>query len=343
MGSPAVNKFKVAGSAAAPYSTPVIPAEQQKLSPALPSVGTTGALQDISLSMQISSQTEYAAGSPTSSRVPQALPRSEFGSGVSASQLALSDFTRAIVLWRLWVSMGWQDIKQRYRRSMLGPFWLTLSMAIMIGALGFLYGQLFGIELATYMPFLTLGFIIWGFISSVITEGCTSLIAAEGFIRQVRLPFTLHVLRSVWRNLIMLAHNAVVFVPVVIIFQIWPGWPALLIIPGLALLIINAVWVTLLLGAICARFRDIPPIAASLVQVAFFLTPIIWMPELLRERIVFAEANPFYHFVEMLRAPLLGTVPDMQTYHVVIGVTLAGWALTWLFFRRFRCRLAYWI
>jgi lipopolysaccharide transport system permease protein len=307
-----------------------------------PSVRAVAAFRD-SIKMHTSSHSDCAAGSPTVFSVPQASPRVEFGPEVSATRLALSDFARAIALWRLWVSMGWQDIKQRYRRSLLGPFWLTLSMAIMIGALGFLYGQLFGIELSTYMPFLTLGFIIWGFISSTIIEGCTSLIAAEGYIRQVRLPFTLHVLRSVWRNLIMLAHNAVVFIPVVIIFQIWPGWSALLIIPGLALLLINAVWVTLLLGAVCARFRDIPPIAASLVQVAFFLTPIIWMPELLRERIMFAEANPFYHLVEMLRAPLLGTVPTMMTYTVVIGLTVAGWALTWLFFRRFRCRLAYWI
>ena len=296
-----------------------------------------------SMRMDRSSQIDYAAGPTTPFRIRQAPQRVEFGSGVSATRLAVADFARAIVLWRLWVSMGWQDIKQRYRRSMLGPFWLTLSMAIMIGALGFLYGRLFGIELATYMPFLTLGVIIWGFISSVITDGCTSLISAEGFIRQVRLPFTLHALRSVWRNLIMLAHNAVVFIPVVIIFQIWPGWSALLIIPGMVLLIINSVWVTLLLGAVCARFRDIPPIAASLVQVAFFLTPIIWMPELLRDRVMFAEANPFYHFVEILRAPLLGIVPQMQTYNVVIGVTMAGWAVTWLFFRRFRCRLAYWI
>jgi ABC-2 type transport system permease protein/lipopolysaccharide transport system permease protein len=293
--------------------------------------------------MNTSSQTEYAAGPARRLPIRQAPQRVEFGSGVSATRLAVADFARAIALWRLWVSMGWQDIKQRYRRSMLGPFWLTLSMAITIGALGFLYGQLFGIELAIYLPFLTLGFIIWGFISSIITDGCSSLIAAEGFIRQVRLPFMLHALRCVWRNLIMLAHNAVVFIPVVIIFQIWPGWPILLVIPGMVLLTINAVWVTLLLGAVCARFRDIPPIAASLVQVAFFLTPIIWMPELLRERVMFAEANPFYHFVEILRAPLLGIVPQMQTYNVVIGVTVVGWAVTWLFFRRFRCRLAYWI
>jgi lipopolysaccharide transport system permease protein len=293
--------------------------------------------------MQTTSHTDSAAISYAPLPSPRISEHSEFGPSVSSTRLALSDFSRAIFLWRLWVSMGWQDIKQRYRRSLLGPFWLTLSMAIMIGALGFLYGQLFGIELATYMPFLTLGFIIWGFISGVVNEGCTSLIAAEGYIRQVRLPFMLHVLRAVWRNLIMLAHNAVVFIPVVIIFQIWPGWSALLVIPGLALLIINAVWVTLLLGAVCSRFRDIAPIAASLVQVAFFLTPIIWMPELLRERVMFAEANPFYHFVEILRAPLLGTVPPMLTYNVVMVVTIAGWAFTWLFFRRFRCRLAYWI
>lgn len=293
--------------------------------------------------MHISKPATSAADAPSVLSMPSAPQRLEFGPSVPPSQLALADFVGAVALWRLWVSMGWQDIKQRYRRSMLGPFWLTLSMAIMIAALGFLYGELFAIDLATYMPFLTLGFIIWGFIAAVITEGCTSFIAAEGYIRQVRLPFALHVFRSVWRNLIMLAHNAVVFVPIVIIFQVWPGWSALLVIPGVALLIINAVWLTLLLGALSARFRDIPQISASLVQVAFFVTPIIWMPELLRDRIMFADANPFYHFVEMLRAPLLGKVPSMLTYGVVAGVTVVGWLVTWLFFRRFRARLAYWI
>ena len=133
-----------------------------------------------SLPMDTSSQIDYAARPATPFPVRQASRRVEFGSGVSATRLAAADFAEAIALWRLWISMGWQDIKQRYRRSMLGPFWLTLSMAIMIGTLGLLSGQLFAMELSIYMPFLTLGLIIWGFISAVVTDGCSSLIAAEG-------------------------------------------------------------------------------------------------------------------------------------------------------------------
>lgn len=239
--------------------------------------------------------------------------------------------------------MGWQDIRQRYRRSVLGPFWLTLSMAILVGALGVLYGKLFGIAIDDYLPFLTLGFLSWGLISGVITEGCVALTAAEPFIKQMRLPFSLHVYRMIWRNLIIFAHNFVVYIAVAVWFEIWPGAAALLLLPGLVLIVLTAIWVGLLLGMICARFRDVPQIAGSVLQVAFFLTPIIWKPELLGSRAGFVQANPFFHFVELVRAPLLGQAPAALTWTVALGVTAGGWFVTFLFFRRFRARIAYWV
>lgn len=266
-------------------------------------------------------------------------PRSE----LTGTSRGLADLSEGLAQWQLWVLLGWQDILQRYRRSLLGPFWLTFSMAIMVIALGILYARLFRIDIRDYLPFLTLGFLAWGLISGVITDGCTALTAAEPFIKQMKLPFSLHVHRVVWRNLIIFAHNLVVYIGVAIWFGIWPGAVALLSVPGIALILLNGIWVGLLFGMVCARFRDIPQIIASLLQVAFFLTPIIWKPELLAERAAFAHMNPFFHFVELIRAPLLGSAPSQLTWTVALITTLVGWFVTLLFFRRFRSRISYWV
>ncbi len=262
---------------------------------------------------------------------------------MSAQALAVADLVAGLEHWRLWGLLGWQDIRQRYRRSVLGPFWLTLSMGVLVGTLGFLYGALFKIEVADYLPFLALGFLAWGLISGIITDGCSAFIGCEHFIKQIKLPFSTFVYRVLWRNLIILAHNFAVYVVVAITFGIWAGWAGLLLIPGLALIVATAVWVGLLFGMVCARFRDVPQIVTSLLRVAFFLTPIIWKPEMLGRRTGFVDANPFYHFIELVRAPLLGQVPGALTWAVALGVTVGGWLVTFLFFRRFRNRIPYWV
>lgn len=260
----------------------------------------------------------------------------------SRGSLAAKDLVEGLRRWRLWGLMGWQDIRQRYRRSVLGPFWLTLSMGVLVGSLGLLYGALFKQAIDDYLPFLALGFLAWSLIAGTVNEGCTAFTDSEPLIKQMRLPFSTHVYRVAWRNLIIFAHNFVVYLVVAILFGIWPGAAALLLLPGLALVTLNAVWVGLLFGMICARFRDVPQIVTSLMQVAFFLTPIIWKPEMLGRRIGFAEANPFYHFVELIRAPLLGEAPGLLSWSIALGLTAAGWTLTWFFFRRFRARIPYW-
>ncbi len=262
---------------------------------------------------------------------------------MSAQALAVRDLVAGLQQWQLWGLMGWQDIRQRYRRSLLGPFWLTISMGVLVGTLGFLYGSLFGIDVEQYLPFIALGFLAWGLISGTISEGCTAFIQSAHYIQQIKLPFSTFVYWVVWRNLIIFAHNFVIYLVVAVIFGIWPGAAALLVLPGLALVIANATWVGLLFGMVCARFRDVPQIVTSLLQVAFFVTPIIWMPEQLGDRIAFAQANPFFHFVELVRAPLLGHVPALSTWMVVLATTAGGWSLTLLLFRRFRNRISYWV
>lgn len=262
----------------------------------------------------------------------------------SQSALALFDLVEGARVTHLWGRLGWQDIRRRYRRSTLGPFWITISMGMLVAVLGTLYGGLFKVEATNYVPYLTLGFVIWTLVNGLITDGCTAYVAASNIIQQARLPLSVHVYRVVWRNLIIFFHNAVIFVVVAIIFMVWPGWTGLLAIPGMVLLCVNGVWVGMLLGAFAARFRDIPPIVASIVRIAFFVTPIIWMPELLPNRAVLPmNLNPFFHVLEVVRAPLLGELPSAVSWLAMIGYTLVGGAATFVIYVRYRWRIAYWV
>lgn len=261
----------------------------------------------------------------------------------SQAERALADLLDGGRRWRLWSTLGWHDIRKRYRRSVLGPFWLTLSMAVMVASLGLIYGTLFRLDLEGYLPFLAIGLATWSFIASFLNEGCTSFIDLEPLIKNVRIPMSLHILRVLWRNLIIFAHNIVIFAVVAVIFGVWPGAAGLLSVLGLTLLLMNAGWIMLLLGMVCTRFRDVPPIVASLIQLLFFVTPVMWKPELLGERRYLMEFNPFYHLIETIRAPLLGQIPGWENWAATLLFAVAGWVFTFACFARFRKRIAYWL
>ena len=261
----------------------------------------------------------------------------------SDTTLAFRDLGEGLRAVRLWGLLGWQDVVHRYRRSLLGPLWSTISMGTLVGALGALYAGLFQLPLSDFLPFIATGFIVWALLSGLINEGCTAFIGGDRIIKQVDLPLAIHVYRGVWRNFAIFAHNMIIFVIVAVGFSVQPGWNGLLAVPGLVLLGLNGVWAGLLLGLVCARFRDIPQIVGSIVQIAFFLTPIIWKPELLPGRSLVLELNPFYHFVELVRAPLLGQAPEAVSWLAVLGITLCGWLATLLAFRRYRWRISYWV
>ncbi len=261
----------------------------------------------------------------------------------SQTALAFQDLIKGARGVGLWGMLGWQDIRRRYRRSTLGPFWLTISMGALVAGLGLLYSSLFKIDIAEYLPYITVGFIVWGLISGLIIEGCAAFTGAEAIIKQVDLPLSVHVYRVVWRNVIISAHNTVIYVVVAAVFVVWPGWAGFLALPGLMLLVFNGVWVGLLFGLLSARFRDVPQIAASLVRAVFFLTPIIWKAESLPDRAFVLDFNPFHHFIELVRAPLLGQVPDPLSWLVALGFTLGGWFVTLLMYRHYSWRIAYWV
>jgi lipopolysaccharide transport system permease protein len=257
--------------------------------------------------------------------------------------LAWRDLNDALKLWRLSLTLAWLDIKLKYRGSMLGPFWLTISTGIMLAAMGGLYGRLFHMDLKTYLPFLALSLVLWNALSGLVADACTTFTQSEGIIRSVRMPFFLHAVRVVVRSLISVMHNVPVVFVVFAIFSTWPGNAAWLSLPGLLLWAVDSIAACMLLGSFCARFRDIPPIVGSIMQIAFFITPVVWKPDQLGERGWWLKYNPFDSLLEVVRAPLLGHVPDATVWLLAILYSLCLCAAAWLLFARVRGRLAYWM
>jgi lipopolysaccharide transport system permease protein len=256
---------------------------------------------------------------------------------------AWQDVMDGLRLWRLAGTLGWLDIKLRYRGSMLGPLWLTLSTAVMVGSLGVLYAALFNMNLHDYLPYLALSQVLWGFMSTLVGEASTCFTQAEGIIRSIRMPFFLQALRTCWRNLLVLGHNILVIVVVFAIFREWPGWTAVFALPGLALWTVDALAICLMLGAICARFRDIGPIVASVMQIAFFVTPILWKANQVGRHAWVLPLNPFYSLIEVVRSPLLSEPFSFAVWAAALGYSALLCGLTWLVFMRARSRLAFWL
>jgi lipopolysaccharide transport system permease protein len=256
---------------------------------------------------------------------------------------ALRDLREATALWRLCWTLSWLDIRLRYRGSMLGPFWLTLSTGIMVGSMGVIYGTLFHMNLREYLPFLAVSQVLWAFLAVLVNDSCAGYTGAEGLIRAVRLPYALYAARIVLRNLVVLAHNLLVIVVVFVVMRVWPGTAGLMMLPALALWLADALAITVLLGAVCARFRDIPPIVSSVMQMAFFVTPVIWRPEQAGTHQWLLAFNPLYTLLEIMRGPLLGSIPGATVYGVAIGSSMLLWAASLLLFARVRGRIAFWV
>jgi ABC-2 type transport system permease protein/lipopolysaccharide transport system permease protein len=243
----------------------------------------------------------------------------------------------------IWASLALQDIKLRYRGSLLGPFWLTISMLVMAGAMGLIYPRLFAIDAKTYLPYLIIGLVVWQFISGLVTEGCDTFLRAQSVIQQIPMPFSIHVYRTVCRNLLVLAHSFVVIPIGLIIFRLAVDWHIVETAAGLALLTLNGVWISILLGMLSARFRDIPPIVANFMQIGFFITPIFWPIDALGDWKSIAALNPLFAAIDTVRAPLLGVAVSETSWIVLLFTTVAGCGMTFALFARFRTRIAYWI
>jgi lipopolysaccharide transport system permease protein len=216
----------------------------------------------------------------------------------------------------------------------------------MIGSIGIVYSSLFHTDMRTYLPFLSTSLVLWGAISALTGEGCTCFSQSEAMIRAMRMPLCVHAGRVVVRNFLVFIHNIPVIAVVFWLMHTVPSLDTATLIPAFLVWVVDAFFLCLLLGVICARFRDIPPIVGSIMQIAFYVSPIIWSPGIMAHRalnVVLIKWNPFFALLDIIRGPLLGNPASLSSWGVSLGYSAILIIIAGTAFILARPRLSYWV
>lgn len=257
--------------------------------------------------------------------------------------LGLGEYSRSFKLKDAWLYLGIQDIKLRYRRSILGPWWVTISSAIMIIALGFLWSNIFVTDIKVYLPFFAIGYIFWIWISTQITDATTGFTQFENVIKQTDLPFPIYVLRLSVRNIIILSHNLIIVVLVIFIVGDGVNLNTLLVIPAIVLMQVMLILLCTCIAIFCTRFRDMNQVIAMVLQISFFFSPIIWQPSSLKGHYALINWNPIFHWIEIIRQPLLGLQPAIENWEFVLINTGLMFFISVYSLGRLKSKIAIWL
>ena len=260
-------------------------------------------------------------------------------------QAALGDIGEGLRRWRSWSYLAAESVKNQYRRTVLGPWWLTLQTAGYILGLAVIFGQILHTGLRTFLPYVAIGFITFNLLAGLVRAGAVVFVSAAGTMKSTRQPLSALVLRDVTIELIQFAHNIVLYV-VFVVARLVPLTPKMLVaIPILALMAVNGLFLGLWLGITVARFRDVQPLVMSVLQVLVFFTPVFYKLGNLSmaARHVLLGWNPFTYLLGAFRAPLIGDPMTVSSYVGTAVVTGVNVMLGLAVFTRARSRLPYWV
>jgi lipopolysaccharide transport system permease protein len=256
---------------------------------------------------------------------------------------AVDDMVQGLAHWPLWFTLGNLDIRLRFRRTGLGPIWSTLSFSLLIAALGLVYARVLGEDVRLYLPYLALGLFSWTFIATILQESCDAFVHAETMLKQLYLPRTTLIYRTLWRNLALLGFNFAAILLVLLLCRAGAHRSLPLAAAGLILLCLNLAWVSLLLALATARFRAVSRIVAALLPILMLVTPVIWRPDAVRGLRELAAWNPLWHAIELVRGPVLGETPPLEVWIAAFALALIGGLAAILVFARARARIPYWL
>lgn len=240
--------------------------------------------------------------------------------------------------------MGWFDVVQSYRRSLLGPMWITLNTAIFSAAMTVVYGALFGIPTRQYSAYIISGMIAWTWVSSMLIDVGNTFINYSSYIKSTVIDKAQMIWATAFKHVIVLLHNLVVYL-VAVAFGVMPfNVYSLLFLPAAALFFLMSIPLTGLLAILFARYRDLPRLVSAVIVIVMLMTPIFWMPSMVTgwRQIVF-KLNPIYYCIEFLREPLLGEPPNPVVSVVFLGMAVAIWSYGAWFCRRYLRYVAFWV
>lgn len=254
----------------------------------------------------------------------------------------MDDLIAGLKLWPYYCRLGYDDISQRYVRTALGPFWMIITSGVWIFMMALVSAGLFKQRLVDAFPFVATGMYAWIFMNTCFAEATHAILGQSWLLTAAALPRSFHIWRTVVRMTIIILHYVPVLLAILVFCQKWPTVHYLVLIPSLVCFIWLGLWLSLLLGPLALRFRDLPHVVTTLCAAVPLLSPIVWPKEALNGYSWIADVNPVFHFIELIRAPLLGAWPTAANWGIVTVVNIVGLICGYATFVSTKSRLALW-
>lgn len=258
--------------------------------------------------------------------------------------LGFRDIVAGLREWRVWHLIGVSTLRQRYARSSLGQYWIVMGTAVTTAAFGFLWSQLWGQPLKDFLPYVGVAHIGWALITGPMNDALTAFQSNAYYYSNQKAPVSTIFYATFYRHAIILLHNFIVVVGLWLIFGIQIGVEVLLLVPAFFIIGAISVLLGLLIGLVCVRYRDMQQVVGNVVQVLYFMSPVMWMPEFLPERARWVvDYNPFAQLLALIRDPLLDRAIDPLSW-IVSGVfLLICLVICPIMVSKFKHRVAFWL
>ena len=258
---------------------------------------------------------------------------------------AFSDFAESFRRTRLWTALALNDIAGRYRGSVLGPFWITITTAAFVVGIGLVYANLMQVPPERYVPWMATGIVIWNVVVAMISEGANAYLEGASIIQQTSIPLPVFIWRVVLRTLLNFAHQFPVILGVALYFHYFLKIDAPMAIFGFALMVVNLSWIAFVCAIVSARFRDMQQVIATVLQLIFFLSPVIWIPTDMSNQTLMRmlKLNPAYHMLDVVRSPLMGLPVHLESVVYLVIMAVVGWAFTFALFASVRRRIVHYL
>lgn len=271
------------------------------------------------------------------------VPLYEATAGRSHLADGLRDILEGLRSNAIWRELVRRDLHNRTKGAWLGKWWIIIGQAAAISGVGLIYGRLFGMTISDYLPYFAAGIITWSYIVALINEGSEVFVQSKGYLTQTRFPLSVCVFRYVARNIILFGYKASIILAVLLVFQVPVGWSVAIALVGVTLIALAGFFTGVILGLLNARYRDVGQFVTSLSVVLFFITPVFWKADRLGEYAWIVRYNPLYHFLNLVRSPLIGEPVSYWSF-IMTGGTIAVLAVAAsAIYRIYGREVVYWL
>ncbi|TDR23225.1 ABC-2 type transport system permease protein/lipopolysaccharide transport system permease protein [Marinicella litoralis] len=246
---------------------------------------------------------------------------------------------------RLWKRLAVLELKSRYQGAFIGTSWILLTLILKVGMLSLVYSMVLQRDIKEYVLFLAIGVLTWNFISAAIISSGMVFSKGSSLMQQMKLPQSIFVFQNVYRETLILILYQLFAIPLLIALKgfafISVLW--LVALAGFVLIVLNAFFVNMWLGWLAVRYKDVQPFLGSVVLILFLVTPVLWpLPEKFNDSLLFL-LNPFYHLLELIRAPVLNNEIPVLSFLVGIGCLLFNVVICIIFYPRVKNKLVLWL